>query len=76
MLLNCRQVQVMREFVAKTRKVGDCIVVVLPKELLQAEQLRENMDVKVLVTKLQRNGQFTPSKNDICPVDDPWRLLE
>jgi antitoxin component of MazEF toxin-antitoxin module len=61
----------MREFVSKTKRIGDSIVVVLPREVLEAEQIRENMDVKVTVQKIAKTVRANPSGED-----DLWKLLE
>jgi len=65
----------MREYLVKTRKVGDCIVDELPKELVQAEQIGTDVFVKITVQKCQK--AVGTSKSD-CSLgaDDPWRLLE
>jgi hypothetical protein len=41
---------------AKTRKVGGSLVVTLPKELVEAEKIREGEVVKIKVKKLRKNG--------------------
>jgi antitoxin component of MazEF toxin-antitoxin module len=59
----------MREYIVKTTKVGDCIVIALPKQLVSAEQIREGMDVKITVQKC-------PKTSSPACDDDPWRQLE
>ena len=63
----------MREFYVKTRKIGDSIAVILPREVLEAEQIKENMDVKIIIQKTQKCCDISKPKN---AEDDPWRLLE
>lgn len=41
---------------AKTRKVGGSIVVTLPKELVQAQKIREGEYVEITVKKCRING--------------------
>ena len=41
---------------AKTRKVGGSIVVTLPKELVQAQKIREGECVEITVKKCRING--------------------
>jgi antitoxin component of MazEF toxin-antitoxin module len=41
---------------AKTRKVGDSLVVILPKELVKAEKIQEGEVIKISVKKLRKNG--------------------
>ena len=65
----------MHEFIAKTRKIGDSIVVTLPKNIVEAEQLKENMNVKVTVQKCQSSFS-KPEQVKPIGEDDPWKLLE
>ncbi len=46
----------LREYIVKTRKVNNSIVITLPKELLEAEQIKENMKVKITVKKYRVDG--------------------
>jgi antitoxin component of MazEF toxin-antitoxin module len=41
---------------AKTRKVGGPIVVTLPKELVEAQNIKENQCVEITVKKSRTNG--------------------
>jgi hypothetical protein len=61
-------VVVLREYLVKSRRFGDSIVLVLPKELLVAEKIEENMDLVITIKKLERRGSLFG--------EDPWRLLE
>ena len=65
----------MPEFIAKTRKIGDSIVVTLPKDIVEAEQIKENMNVKISVQKSQSDFGASKRNSSSCD-DDPWRLLE
>jgi len=58
----------LREDFFKSRRFGDSIVLVLPKELLVAEKVEENMDFVITIKKLERKGSLFG--------EDPWRLLE
>jgi bifunctional DNA-binding transcriptional regulator/antitoxin component of YhaV-PrlF toxin-antitoxin module len=40
----------------KTRKVGGSIVVTLPKELVETENIKENQYVEVTVKKCKKDG--------------------
>jgi hypothetical protein len=64
----------MREYIVKTRKVGDCIVITLPKDLVQAEQIGGEMLVKITVQKCQKIG--ASKANGASYSDDPWKQLE
>lgn len=46
----------MRGCLAKTRKVGGSIVVTLPKELVETEQIKEDMYIEISVKKCRKNG--------------------
>jgi hypothetical protein len=63
-------------FVVKTRKVGDCIVVTLPKELLQTEQIGADMLVEITAKKTQKQGSRASKDGCALGSDDPWKLLE
>ena len=41
---------------AKTRKVGGSIVVTLPKELVETQNIKENQYVEITVKKCRKNG--------------------
>ncbi len=56
-------------YLIKTRKVGDCIVVTLPRELVQAQQIGADMFVKITVQKC-KNPISDPSKNGCSPGPD------
>jgi hypothetical protein len=72
---NMGTVSGMREYVVKTVKVGDSIVIALPKELLAAEKITENMLVKITVQKGPKVASESKGNNLSCE-DDPWRQLE
>jgi hypothetical protein len=63
----------MHEYLVKTVKVGDSIVVALPRKLLAAEQVSEGMTLKITVQKCQKST--VKEKGDSCE-EDPWRQLE
>jgi hypothetical protein len=66
----------MREYQVKTVKIGDSVVIALPRELLAIEHVTEDMVLKITVQKCQ-NGDLDNSKNNgLGCEDDPWRLLE
>jgi hypothetical protein len=64
----------MREYIVKTVRVGESIVVVLPRELLASEKIQENMLVKITVQKGSKI-ENKPKESVSCE-DDPWRQLE
>jgi len=43
-------------FLVKTRKVGGSIVVTLPKELVEAQNIKENQCVEITVKKCRKDG--------------------
>ena len=65
----------MREYVVKTVKVGDSIVVALPRELLAVEKITENMLVKITVQKGPKVAS-PPKRDSHTCEDDPWSQLE
>ena len=46
----------MRQILTKTRKVGGSIVVTLPKEIVEIEQIKENEYVEITVKKCRKDG--------------------
>jgi hypothetical protein len=66
----------LRAFIVKTRKIGNCIVVTLPKELVQAEQLGADMLVEITVKKCLKKGSSSSKDGGSLGPDDPWKLLE
>jgi hypothetical protein len=66
----------LRSYIVKTRKVGDCIVVTLPQELLQAEQIGADMLVEITAKKTQKQGSSASKDGCALGPDDPWKLLE
>jgi hypothetical protein len=65
----------MQSFVAQTRRVGDQIVITIPKEAVSAEQICADVFVKVTVQKVQQQTTTRKSDDTLGP-DDPWKLLE
>jgi hypothetical protein len=65
----------MREYTVKTVKVGDSIVVALPRELLAAEKISGDMTLKITVQKCPIN-HAAPKTRSSCSDDDPWMQLE
>jgi bifunctional DNA-binding transcriptional regulator/antitoxin component of YhaV-PrlF toxin-antitoxin module len=46
----------MTSCLTKTRKVGGSIVVTLPKEIVETQQIKENQYVEITVKKYRING--------------------
>jgi len=46
----------MPKFLTKTRKVGGSLVVTLPKELVETQNVRENQYLEITVKKCRING--------------------
>jgi len=57
----------------KTRKVGGSIVVTLPKELVETQNIKENQCLEIIVKKCRKNG-FGMFK-DMSPftAEDEWK---
>ena len=66
----------MREYVVKTRKAGDAVVIELPKELLQTEQINADMTLKITVQKYLHPTAARAKADRSLGPDDPWKLLE
>jgi hypothetical protein len=64
----------MREYLVKTKKVGDQIVIALSKEIVAAEKIGADMVVCITVQKC-KSVSTTKGDSSLGP-DDPWRLLE
>jgi hypothetical protein len=65
----------MQSFVAQARRVGDQIVITIPREAVAAEQLCADMFVKVSVERVRQQAPAKKSDESLGP-DDPWKLLE
>ncbi len=66
----------MREYTVKTKKAGDCIAIILPKELLAAERIGADMLVKITIQKCQNQSLHKSEEECAIGPEDPWRLLE
>ena len=66
----------MREYLLRTKKVGDSVAILLPKELLRAEQIDVDVIVKVTVQKCQSPSAARAKADCRLGPDDPWKLLE
>jgi hypothetical protein len=65
----------MREFIARTKRVGDLLVVALPVDLVQSEHLEADTLVKITLQKCQKPSN-SEEKNCSLGPEDPWKLLE
>ncbi len=66
----------MREYIVRTRKTGDSVVIELPKELLQTEQISSDMTLKITVQKYLHPAAARAKADRSLGPDDPWKLLE
>ncbi len=64
------------ECLAKTRKVGGSLVVTLPKELVEAEKIKEGEIVKIRVKKLRKEGFGILKGMAPFTVEDELKTLE
>ena len=65
----------MRTCIVQAKKAGDCLIITLPREIVEAEQLTPDTFIRVSVEKIK--GQNLPKKQeDSLGPDDPWKLLE
>jgi hypothetical protein len=65
----------MRTCIVQAKKAGDCLIITLPREIIEAEQLTPDTFVRISIEKIK--GQNLPKKQeDSLGPEDPWRLLE
>jgi bifunctional DNA-binding transcriptional regulator/antitoxin component of YhaV-PrlF toxin-antitoxin module len=64
------------ECLAKTRKVGGSLIVTLPKELVEAEKIKEGEVVKIKVKKLRKDGFGVLKGMAPFTVEDELKTLE
>ena len=60
----------------KTRKVGGSIVVTLPKEIVELEQIKENEYVEITVKKCRKDGFGILKGMAPFTVEDELKALE
>ncbi len=46
----------MTECLAKTRKVGDSLVVTLPKEVVESKKIKEGEIIEISIKKVRKDG--------------------
>jgi antitoxin component of MazEF toxin-antitoxin module len=61
---------------AKTRKVGGSIVVTLPRELVEAQKIKENEIVEITVKKCRKDGFGILKGMTPFTVEDELKTLE
>jgi len=66
----------MREYVVKTKKLGGAVIIELPRQLMQTEQIGANMSLKITLQKYQKPSAMKPKAEGSLGPDDPWKLLE
>lgn len=65
----------MRTCIVQAKKAGDCLIITLPREIIEAEQITPDTFVRISVEKVK--GQNLPKKQeDSLGPEDPWKLLE
>jgi antitoxin component of MazEF toxin-antitoxin module len=67
---------VMRQILTKTRKVGGSIVVTLPKEIVELQQIKENEYVEITVKKCRKDGFGILKGMAPFTVEDEMQSLE
>ena len=67
---------VMRQILTKTRKVGGSIVVTLPKEIVELQQIKENEYVEITVKKCRIDGFGILKGMAPFTVEDEMQSLE
>ncbi len=66
----------MARCLTKNRKVGGSIVVTLPKELVETQNIREKEYIEVTVKKCRKNGFGTLNGMKSFTVDDELKAFE
>ena len=61
---------------AKTRRVGGSIVVILPKELVATQKIRENEFIEITVKKCRKDGFGLLRGMASFTVEDELKTLE
>jgi antitoxin component of MazEF toxin-antitoxin module len=65
----------MRTCIVQAKKAGGNLIITLPREIIEGEQLTPDTFVRISVEKIK--GQNLPKKQeDSLGPEDPWRLLE
>jgi antitoxin component of MazEF toxin-antitoxin module len=67
---------VMHQILTKTRKVGGSIVVTLPKEIVELQQIKENEYVEITVKKCRKDGFGILKGMAPFTVEDEMQSLE
>jgi antitoxin component of MazEF toxin-antitoxin module len=67
---------VMRQILTKTRKVGGSIVVTLPKEIVELQQIKANEYVEITVKKCRKDGFGILKGMAPFTVEDEMQSLE
>jgi hypothetical protein len=65
----------MRTCIVQAKRAGDCLIITLPREVIEAEQLTPDTFVKISVEKVRGQNPVRKQEDSLGP-DDPWRLLE
>lgn len=66
----------MRQCLAKTRKVGGSIVVTLPKEIVELQQIKENEYVEITIKKCRKDGFGILKGMAPFTIEDEMKSLE
>ncbi len=65
----------MRTCIVQTKRVGNYLVITLPREVVEAEQLTPDTFIKITLEKVKGQNPIRKHEESLGP-EDPWRLLE
>jgi hypothetical protein len=65
----------MRTCIVQAKKAGENLIIALPREIIEAEQLKPDVFVRISVEKV-KGQNLTRKQEDSLGPEDPWRLLE
>ncbi len=65
----------MRTCVLQAKKAGENLIITLPKEIIESEQLMPDTYVRISVEKIRKQNLPNKQEGSLGP-EDPWRLLE
>ena len=65
----------MRTCIVQAKKAGDCLIITLPREVIEAEQLTPDSFIRISVEGVKSQNPPQKQEDSLGP-QDPWRLLE
>jgi hypothetical protein len=66
----------MRTCIVQAKRAGENLIITLPREIIEAEQLKPDVFVKISVEKVKGQNPSPKENESSLGPEDPWRLLE